>query len=565
MKNYYNKKTTRKMLVFFIISVAIYAFISGACIALEFTEIMFNPNGSDTGREWIEIKIGSECINFTAYKLYEAGTNHNIYSYGSDIACGYAIVCNDVEKFIEEHPEFNNHTTNDTTIYKSTFSLSNTGEELAIREDSEYLAYINYSIILSYVQVSEGYSLEYTDDAWRQSDYIGGTPGTDGAQQSYPINQTMNETINMDENITIAYDINATENDSINMSMERNTTDHDSNVTYYNDTSEDTNNAELDINMSDLNQTLNNTLNQTLNYTIEEVNNTSNHTGNNSYDNFNDTNNHNTGGNNSSNNNSNTENGTACSVSINITINNESIIYENGVQIKFYNRIIFKNKPDGLNYSIEYWVEDLEGTNFKSKVVTNNQAEKTFTPKIEESDKILIIKNQIKDAGQCTITVHNSEKMLLIRNPSYTAAACASTKVKGSADEDKKSECQPCNYDVPYTYDNNNKNCSLKPTMNVNVCNCTKNYQISQAELKQTNTDSKSATIQDMKYETEKPAYSVPKNSSMMNSQTTGMIVYESPNVKNRFYAIIGFLLVGLAFISRTGYLFFRKIITPKT
>jgi hypothetical protein len=36
---------------------------------------------------------------------------------------------------------------------------------------------------------------------------------------------------------------------------------------------------------------------------------------------------------------------------------------------------------------------------------------------------------------------------------------------------------------------------------------------------------------------------------SMDKGSAAGMIVYESPNLKNRFYAIVGLILVGLALI----------------
>ena len=47
--------------------------------ALSITEIMFNPQGADTGREWIELHVNETdgCINLTEYRLFEEETNHH--------------------------------------------------------------------------------------------------------------------------------------------------------------------------------------------------------------------------------------------------------------------------------------------------------------------------------------------------------------------------------------------------------------------------------------------------------------------------------------------------------
>lgn len=89
--------------------------------------------------------------------------------------------------------------------------------------------------------------------------------------------------------------------------------------------------------------------------------------------------------------------------------------------------------------------------------MTNNQDEKTYTPKIDEGDKVLLIKNVLKNID----------------------------------------------------------------------CNITKNSSVS--------------------------------NKTQNIGQTTGMIVYESPNLKNRVYAIIGLILVGITGIGFISYRFFKR------
>ena len=49
------------------------------CSALIISEIQFDPAGTDTDREWIEIfNDTSSTIDLTTYKFFENNTNHGI-------------------------------------------------------------------------------------------------------------------------------------------------------------------------------------------------------------------------------------------------------------------------------------------------------------------------------------------------------------------------------------------------------------------------------------------------------------------------------------------------------
>jgi len=173
---------------------------------LQITGIMFNPDGADTGREWIEIKLNSSdgCINLTEYKLFEEDTNHNIYKYDSDIFCKYAILSSDVNKFLQDYP-YSNNTNNsnqsDIKLYKSTFSLSNSGEDIAIKKGNEIIDEINYTLLIENLDTIEGHSLEYYSDYWRVSELSKGNPGriiVENTTANITINNetTINTTIN---------------------------------------------------------------------------------------------------------------------------------------------------------------------------------------------------------------------------------------------------------------------------------------------------------------------------------------------------------------------------------
>src|SRR3989344_7115651 len=110
---------------------------------LSITEIMYNPDGSDTGREWIEVyNGGSSVVDLVDWIFFEAETNHEVayYSGPTTVASGsYAIIASDPEKFKIDFPNYNG------VLYDSSFSLSNTGETLALKKDEAIVDSVTYS------------------------------------------------------------------------------------------------------------------------------------------------------------------------------------------------------------------------------------------------------------------------------------------------------------------------------------------------------------------------------------------------------------------------------------
>ena len=104
--------------------------------SVEITEIMYDVEGIDSGREWVEIhNSSSEDINLSGWKLYENETNHkiNLVSESDSFtisAGGYAIIADNPEKFLIDYSSYSG------AIFDSAFSLKNSGEEISIR-DSE--------------------------------------------------------------------------------------------------------------------------------------------------------------------------------------------------------------------------------------------------------------------------------------------------------------------------------------------------------------------------------------------------------------------------------------------
>lgn len=539
------KSTTKDMISKSIMTIIILILFSQTAYSMQMTEILFNPEGTDTGREWIEVTLDESegCLNLTEFRLFEGNTNHNIYSMDEEIFCSHAIICNDLDKFLQEYPYMNltQEERQMIVVYKSSFSLSNSGEELALKKGSEILEYLNYSTLLEYITVEEGYSLELMDDTWRRSASLGGSPVERSIVEAdisvnMSINTSINNTIDSTSNITINVTINNTVIDNTSDSSDDytiNTSDSDTGNPSYNETQQQDDGD--DGQQNEENQTYQNHTTDT--YTEENMEENGNFTG--------------------------------CYVSLDIRLKNDSLtmpyINLNGAQIKFYNKLEFKDNISTKNYSIEYWIEDITGNMLKSRMITNNQDEKSFTPNIDETDRIIFIKGVIKDIA-CNITKGADEQAVLVQNRGYSAKACPECECKAI-------KCSPCTSKTDkssyITEDACQELCSKKssqaPSIKiVNVCN-----------------NSEDMTANKTANNNETTGYDMTRTQSQENSQsgimtnqalsdnnskksidkglTTGMIIYESPNIKNRFYAIVGFILVGLSLIVISAYKFIGK------
>ena len=107
------------------------------------TEIMYDLPGSDTGREWIEVKNNSSGdVDLSTYKFFENDTNHKLESFQGELILSYgsfAIIADDPAKFLIDWPNFSG------IIFDSSFSLSNTGEILFLKdENSNIVDEVNY-------------------------------------------------------------------------------------------------------------------------------------------------------------------------------------------------------------------------------------------------------------------------------------------------------------------------------------------------------------------------------------------------------------------------------------
>ncbi len=127
-------------------------------------EVMYDlKEGSDTGREWVEVlNNGSEAVDMAGWKLFEADTNHGLTIHqGENIlpVGGYAIIVSDPAKFLIDWPGLQG------TIFDSSFSLSNSGETLILR-NGELADIDNISYSSDMGANGDGNSLQKTNGQW---------------------------------------------------------------------------------------------------------------------------------------------------------------------------------------------------------------------------------------------------------------------------------------------------------------------------------------------------------------------------------------------------------------
>lgn len=132
---------------------------------IHITEVMYDPSGSDTGREWVEVQnVSGSTIDFTTWKFFEANVNHGIDQidgYSQQLNPGeYGVVVSDKTKFLSDFPNFAGK------IFKSSFSLSNSGESLAFKADSSGSVIDQYLYDVSLGAAGDGNSLQKSETSW---------------------------------------------------------------------------------------------------------------------------------------------------------------------------------------------------------------------------------------------------------------------------------------------------------------------------------------------------------------------------------------------------------------
>lgn len=149
----------------------LFSLSTNSCFAaLSFSEIMYDPMGSDSGREWVEVRNDGDALSLASYKFFENNTNHSLSSVqgGVTIASGgYAVIADNAVKFLEDNPGFSGQ------LFDSVFSLSNAGEFISLKDSSgNTIDSVSYSPSLG--GSDDGTTLSKLETEWVRGDP---TPG----------------------------------------------------------------------------------------------------------------------------------------------------------------------------------------------------------------------------------------------------------------------------------------------------------------------------------------------------------------------------------------------------
>ena len=361
---------------------------------------MYNPSGADSEHEWVEIyNNNSFAINTSGWKFYEAETNHGLTLINGSYLIQqnqYAIIADNSDIFLEDYPDFN------STLFDSSFSLSNTGETIAIKNSSlDIINEITYNNSIG--GDNNGNSISLINNSWQESTP---TPGQKNSKvEEQKSIQDIALEVYLDDEIYIIFEytnlfkiinINPEFGKVYNITVNYNIT-KDSQLIKQDSFIKD------ELNQYSTTSTGSFTATEAGNYTLCGViiSSTANDT--------------------------NPLNDEACKTitvidtssllcNISINITTEKILYDNKEQIKFYNNLNDESFP----YTIEYWIEDLFGTIIKKRINTTNTNQKSFTPDIDEKDRVFFIKNKVYALCNDLNTSDNSAEKLIIIKGSET-------------------------------------------------------------------------------------------------------------------------------------------------
>ncbi|MDP3735604.1 MAG: lamin tail domain-containing protein [bacterium] len=142
-------------------------------------EIMYDLEGSDSGREWVEVfNGGGSDVDLFDWRFFEGETNHKLTTVqgGSALAPGgYAVIADNATQFLGDHAGFSG------VLFDSSFSLGNTGELLALRDgalaDTDSVTYSS-----EWGAVGDGLSLQKSGGSW-----IAASPTPGAANATTPV------------------------------------------------------------------------------------------------------------------------------------------------------------------------------------------------------------------------------------------------------------------------------------------------------------------------------------------------------------------------------------------
>ena len=102
------------------------------------TEIMYDPAGADTKREWIEVyNAGTTSVDLSTYFFLENNVYHRLVAQGQAVlgVGEFAIIADSVAEVVAEYTSFMGK------IFDSAFSLNNTGETISMTDSTKQITH----------------------------------------------------------------------------------------------------------------------------------------------------------------------------------------------------------------------------------------------------------------------------------------------------------------------------------------------------------------------------------------------------------------------------------------
>jgi hypothetical protein len=162
--------------------------------ALTITEIMYNSEGNDAGREWIEIfNNSSETINILSGKngwRINDGSNHlfeeNLIVYPQEVF----VIVQDKSLFLKDYPNFQGK------IIQANFSLKNEFGKIQIFDEQKRLR-TEISYQNSCGGNGNGYSIFFENNICKENKIKGGTPGNLSVKDEEKIEESENKQLSI--------------------------------------------------------------------------------------------------------------------------------------------------------------------------------------------------------------------------------------------------------------------------------------------------------------------------------------------------------------------------------
>lgn len=169
--------------------------------ALVISEIMYDPQGTNTNRVWIEVFNDTDsAVNMTGWKFFESGVNHGITAYqgGASLpASGYAVIADSPIKFLADYPSYSG------ILLDSSFpTLPSGGEVLSLKASSSASpAYtVDYAPYVLLGGNNDGSTLSLVSGSWVRGR---ATPGAENVAEEKPASSATSTDGTGDNQITI--------------------------------------------------------------------------------------------------------------------------------------------------------------------------------------------------------------------------------------------------------------------------------------------------------------------------------------------------------------------------